>query len=146
MTTKPAPLFLAMFLLMMLFPLAPVWAANSNSDSSSQTQQAAQSEPQALEGQSPATASGSGSVNISSGLPVVTTQQAIAKSQRVTGQVYELIRNVAPHLVLIAICIAAVLSVFWRPARVSILVILLGYAVIEWGPQLVSWFQGLLHA
>ncbi|HHW44740.1 MAG TPA: hypothetical protein GXX25_13250, partial [Desulfotomaculum sp.] len=79
-------------------------------------------------------------------LPKVTTQQAIAKSQRITAQIYELTRSVALQMTLIAICVAAILSIFWRQARVAIPLILLGYAIVEWGPQLLGWFRSLLHA
>ncbi|MEW6697314.1 MAG: hypothetical protein AB1341_08200 [Bacillota bacterium] len=79
--------------------------------------------------------------DISTGLPIVTSEQFTAKASRIVAAVYKDAREISPMLTLAVITVCGILSIFFQKARQMILWAVVGMLLILWGPQLISLVQ-----
>lgn len=94
----------------------------------------------------PAWASAQSGPDISYGIPTVTTQQAVAKADRVYAQVYDLVSAVSPGMTLIIVIAALFLSIFFKEAKKAIVFAGGALILVMWGPQIIGWFMQVLRS
>lgn len=79
--------------------------------------------------------------DVSSGIPMVSSQQVAAKVNRISDNVYGLAQAVAPKLSIIVIVILLILAIITRKAWLAILAVFVGLIFIIWGVQIMGWIM-----
>lgn len=89
-----------------------------------------------------ATATGDDSVDVSSGIPLVSSDRVAAKMNRINDDVYNLAKRVVPKAAVVLIVILLLLAVIIHRAWVAVLAVFAGLIFVLWGEQIIGW---ILH-
>lgn len=85
-------------------------------------------------------------VDVSSGIPETTSQDAVDKANRITGKIHSMAVQVMPGIAMAIIVICVILGIFWGAARKAALFALVALAVVILAPFLVSLAVSLINA
>ncbi|MCR4443256.1 MAG: hypothetical protein NUV48_14070 [Peptococcaceae bacterium] len=85
-------------------------------------------------------------IDTGSGLPTVTEDQVVKKAYRVVGSFYNMVAQIAPHITLGVVIIAAIAGIIFESARTTIKWAVIGLVLVLWGPQIVAFIVNMLSA
>lgn len=85
-------------------------------------------------------------INVSAGIPLVTTDQAIAKASRMTGDLHRLATTVAPMVTVLVLVIGGLLFFFCTAARVAVVWSIVGLIVVTWAIPIVGYVMNWIRA
>jgi len=85
-------------------------------------------------------------IDVSAGLPVVTTEQMVNKAQRIAGNIYGAAAGVIPYLALVVIIAGVVLGIFFKAARTLVFMALLALVIVLFAPQIISFVTMILKS
>ena len=72
------------------------------------------------------------------GLPVVSSEEFVAKVTRMVGAIYKDVVQIAPQITLLVCLVGLVLGIFSQAARISVLWSIGALLLILWAPQIVG--------
>jgi hypothetical protein len=75
---------------------------------------------------------------VSAGLPTVTSDQFISKINRLVGAIYSDLMKIAPQITLLIIVLGAIVGIFWREARGTVIWSIGALLLIMWAPQIIG--------
>ena len=83
-------------------------------------------------------------MDISVGLPLVTTDQAVGKVNRIVSNLHRTAINIAPWVTIFVIVIGGLLLFITKSARAMILWAIIGLLVVIWAVPIVGYVMNLL--
>jgi hypothetical protein len=89
-----------------------------------------------------ATAAGDESVDVSSGIPLISSDRVAAKMNKINDEVFDLANKVVPKAAVVLIVILLFLAIIIRRAWVAVLAVFLGLIFVLWGKEIMGW---ILH-
>lgn len=84
-------------------------------------------------------------VNVDSGLPVVSQDQIAGKANNMAMSVHKLAMKVSPQISIVVFIGSALLGTFIKEARKMIIFVMIGLALVYWAPMIISLWTSFLQ-
>jgi hypothetical protein len=130
----------------------PALVPGAQTEAVQTTEQPLVNEPQSPRSQSQpasqlneANQTSSKSIDVSGGIPLVTTEQAVGKANKIINEVYSLASKVAPNITIIVLVIAGVLAFAFKEARKMLFYAVLGLMIVLWAIPVVGYIVYLAN-
>ncbi len=85
-------------------------------------------------------------IDLSDGVPIVTTDQAAAKANRMTMELHRLFTTIAPMVTIAVLVIGGIFFLFSRSARASVALAIIALIIVMWSIPIVGYILHLINA
>lgn len=133
-----------LLLLVMLLVAFPAFGADQGNQASMPNQQATGQTANQTSSQTVQQGTQQQGVQDFAGIPAVSSDEAMAKAQKIAGKIYGLASGVAPLLTLVILVVGGLLLFISKAARAAIFWAIIGMLVVLWAPQIVGLVMGII--